>query len=125
MTRLEHVFPDHESNMELLHEQLAALGLPDLEGIYRFINPPGPRLVLRCGPLTANQLTAVTSAIASHDASQRTAAQQVRDAAMAADATERAALAAILSKADGDVTAAEVKTLVLRLARRLQRAGAI
>ena len=125
MTRTDYVYGDREANIDLLHEQLIALNLPDLEGVYRRIDSPGPRLLVRCGALSGAQLAALTSAINAHDERARTAGQQARDAVRAADAADRAALAAILIKADADVTAGEVKALVLRLSRRLQRMGVI
>ena len=42
-----------------------------------------------------------------------------------ANEQDATAISAILAKADGDITAVETKTLLLRLARRLRRDGVI
>ena len=117
--RVVYTYPDRAANMETLRRSIAALGLPDFEDVSREgMVGGGFQLVVRCGTLTAGQQLVLQGAISGHDASVLTAEQVALKVLAQQQATDMAYIRGVLGKNDKDITADEVKQMVLRTLRR-------
>lgn len=122
---------DQPVNIELLDQQLRALGLPNYQGVSRMVKrrqpdgtvvPSAPYLLVQCDSLDATQHAQLTATITAHDPTQKTAAQTAAEQQAAVDQAELDQIALLAAKDPAALTLDEAKTLLVRLARRqLQR----